>query len=404
MKILVQKFGGTSLAGYQEREAACTQIIRAREAGYKPIVVVSAMGRKGQAYATDTLLNIPESKKDIPARQRDLLASCGEVISAVVISGKLNERDYPAEPLTGGQAGIITDENFGASRIIAVNPDKLTDLLEKDIIPVVAGYQGQSKTGEITTLGRGGSDTTASAIAFALEAERIDLFSDVSGLMTADPDVYEGAEKLNRVTYNEACELAYQGAKVIHPRAAEFAQAGKIPLKICSTKITTEVSSGTIITDSTNLSKDRPVTGVATRTHISFVEISPDSQKGYDSGLKSFCLLADKGISVDMINIRPDKISFIVDEDKVQQTRTILTEAGFIYKLNDRFCKLSIVGSGMTGLPGVMARIVDALHDVGIKIYQTTDSHTTISCLIKKAKESEAVKAVHEAFALSEII
>ncbi|MFN2364766.1 MAG: aspartate kinase, partial [Halarsenatibacteraceae bacterium] len=160
MNIIIQKFGGSSLATGKERETACQQIIKAVQAGFRPVVVVSAMGRAGAAYATDTLLDLPGDREQLSARQQDLLASCGEVISSVIIAGMLTELDYAAQSLTGGQAGIITDDNFGASRIIAVKPERIVNLLEKDIIPVVAGYQGLSQAGEITTLGRGGSDTT----------------------------------------------------------------------------------------------------------------------------------------------------------------------------------------------------------------------------------------------------
>lgn len=400
MNVIIQKFGGSSLATLEDRENACKQVIKAVKAGYKPVVVVSAMGRAGAAYATDTLLDLPGDREKLSARQQDLLASCGEVISSVIIAGHLTEKDYSAQSLTGGQAGIITDDNFGASRIIAVKPEKILKLLEKDIIPVVAGYQGLSQDGEITTLGRGGSDTTASALGYALDAEKIDIFSDVDGLMTADPSIYEGAKNLSEVTFTEACELAYQGAEVIHPRATEFAQAGNIPLRIRATNNLND-KNGTVIKDSRDLNKDRPVTGLAVRRQVAFIEILPDSKNDYNTGLKSFRLLADNDISVDMINIRPEKISFIVDNPDINRASSLLTGSGFTFNISDKFCKVSIVGSGMTGLPGVMARIVDALNQAGIKIYQTTDSHTSIACLIEKSSEEAAISALHGAFKLN---
>ena len=401
MNVIIQKFGGSSLATLDDRKTACQQIIKAIEAGYKPVVVVSAMGRAGAAYATDTLLDLPGDRKNLSARQQDLLASCGEVISSVIIAGQLTELDYPAQSLTGGQAGIITDDNFGASRIIAVKPDWVVNLLKKDIIPVVAGFQGISQDGEITTLGRGGSDTTASALGYALDADKIDIFSDVDGLMTADPSIYRDAENLKEVTFTEACELAYQGAEVIHPRATEFAQAGNIPLRIRAAN-NLDDNNATVIKDSRELNKDRPVTGLAVRRQVSFIEIMPDSKNDYETGLKSFRLLADNGISVDMINIRPEKISFIVDSPDLSRAVNLLDSSGFSYHNSDKFCKVSIVGSGMTGLPGVMSRIVDALNTAGIKIYQTTDSHTSIACLIEKRSEEAAISALHEAFKLNQ--
>jgi len=400
LNIIIQKFGGSSLATFDDRKNACQQIIKAIQAGYRPVVVVSAMGRAGAAYATDTLLNLPGDRENLSARQQDLLASCGEVISSVIIAGQLTDLDYPAQSLTGGQAGIITDDNFGASRIIAVKPKRVVNLLEKDIIPVVAGYQGLSQDGEITTLGRGGSDTTASALGYTLDADRIEIFSDVDGLMTADPSIYGEAKNLKEVTFTEACELAYQGAEVIHPRATEFAQAGNIPLRIKATNNLSD-DNGTVIQDSRDLNKDRPVTGLAVRRQVSFMEILPDIKNDYKTGLRSFRLLADNGISVDMINIRPEKISFIIDNQVLNKAKKILDSSKFSYNISDKFCKVSIVGSGMTGLPGVMARIVDALNTAGIKIYQTTDSHTSIACLIEKCKEEVAIAALHRAFKLN---
>ena len=400
MNLIIQKFGGSSLETFADRKTACKQIIKAVEAGYKPVVVVSAMGRAGAAYATDTLLDLPGNRENLSARQQDLLASCGEVISSVIMAGQLTELDYPAQSLTGGQAGIITDDNFGASRIIAVKPERVVSLIEKNIIPVVAGYQGLSQDGEITTLGRGGSDTTASALGYALDAEKIDIFSDVEGLMTADPSIYGEAKNLKEVTFTEACELAYQGAEVIHPRATEFAQAGNIPLRIRATNNLGN-NNGTVIKDSRDLNKDRPVTGLAVRRQVSFIEILPESRNDYKTGLKSFRFIADNSISVDMINIRPDKISFIVDKPDLNRARKLLDSTGFSFNISDKFCKVSIVGSGMTGLPGVMARIVDALNTAGIKIYQTTDSHTSIACLIEKRSEEAAISALHGAFKLN---
>ncbi|MFW5873063.1 MAG: aspartate kinase [Bacillota bacterium] len=400
MNIIIQKFGGSSLATSEDRQKACQQVIKAVETGYQPVVVVSAMGRAGAAYATDTLLDLPGDRNNLSARQQDLLASCGEVISSVIIAGMLTELDYSAQSLTGGQAGIITDDNFGASRIIAVKPERVVKLLEKNIIPVVAGYQGLSQEGEITTLGRGGSDTTASALGYTLDADKIEIFSDVDGLMTADPSIYARAKNLEEVTFTEACELAYQGAEVIHPRATEFAQAGNIPLRIRAAN-NLDDNNGTVIKDSRDLNKDRPVTGLAVRRQVSFIEILPDFKNDYKTGLRSFRLLADNGISVDMINIRPEKISFIVDNPVLTKAEKLLDSSSFSFDISDKFCKVSIVGSGMTGLPGVMARIVDALNTAGIKIYQTTDSHTSIACLIEKRSEEAAIAALHQAFKLN---
>lgn len=403
MNFIVQKFGGTSLNSESKRKQARKNIIEEVQKDNCPVVVVSAMGREGQAYATDTLLELVENGETfIPERQKDLLLSCGEIISSVVMASELEKIDYQARSLTGWQAGITTDESFGSSRIIEVNPKRIIELWEKEIIPVVAGFQGISPQGEITTLGRGGSDTTASVLAYALEAERIDIYSDVKGFMTSDPKKCSEAKKLEKITYNEACELAYQGAKVVHPRAAEVAMDGEIPLNIRSVNSNGNNKGTTIDSKQVNIKSDKPATGIATRNDIIFIEIYPDNGKNYATGLKVFSLLAEEGISVDFINIRPEKASFVINNELTERAINIIEKDDFEFNVSSDYCKISVVGGGMTGQPGVMARIVEALCEAGIEIYQTTDSHTTISCLIAEEKEKKAVKALHNAFNLEE--
>ncbi|MGM0409600.1 MAG: aspartate kinase [Bacillota bacterium] len=402
MKKIVQKFGGTSLNSDEKRKIAAKKIKDAVKNDFSPIVVVSAMGRLGDAYATDTLINLAESAhKDIEAREKDLLMSCGEVISAVVMVQYLKSIGIKAVALTGSQAGIKTNNNFGESRVKEVNPEKIIEILKNGKVPVVAGFQGESDNNEITTLGRGGSDTTASILANAVDALYIEIFTDVDGLMTADPSLVNNAKTLNEVSYKEVCELAYQGARVIHPRAAEIARAASIPIKIHS--IYSE-KAGTII-HSSNMRKiesDRPITGVASRHNIIFVKIEPDKKNKYNSGLKIFKKLTEKEVSVDFINIRQSAISFIITEEKEHVLVDVLENENFNYKLSKNFVKISLVGGGMTGRPGIMARIVEALTDAGITIYQTTDSHTTISCLIDFKSEKKALNTLHKAFNLSD--
>ncbi|MFY9394331.1 MAG: aspartate kinase, partial [Halanaerobiales bacterium] len=224
MKKIVQKFGGSSLNSAEKREMVVKHIEKAIKMGYKPVVVVSAMGRLGEPYATDTLIEVAsEINKDIDNREKDLLMSCGEIISTIVLVQTLKKAGIEAIALTGAQAGIYTDDSFGEAEIIRVVPDKVNKTLKEGKIPVIAGFQGITEDGEITTLGRGGSDTTASIIAAAIGALYIEFYTDVAGVMTADPALVESARILDVVTYNEVCELAYQGARVIHPRAAEIA-------------------------------------------------------------------------------------------------------------------------------------------------------------------------------------
>ncbi|MCK4260530.1 MAG: aspartate kinase [Halanaerobiales bacterium] len=406
MKIIVQKFGGSSLAHSKGRELAVNKILKAIELGYKPVIVVSAMGRKGAPYATDTLIEmVKQINFDIKSREMDLLISCGEVISAVIMTQQLDIAGLKAIALTGAQAGVITDENFGETRIVRVNPDRILKELEAGMIPVIAGFQGITENGDITTLGRGGSDTTSTALGAALKAEFIEIFTDVDGVMTADPQIEPNAKTLKNVTYKDVCELAYEGAKVIHPRAAEIARRERIPIKVRSTFTDHE---GTLINevgfeDGVEIRGDRPVTGIASKTNIVYFRIIPRVQLENATGLGAFKVIADQEISADFINVRPDSISFVVDADRVDETRKALSSWDYIYEISNDYCKVTAVGSGMTGRPGVMAKIVEALIGEAIPIFQCTDSLSTIALLIKKRDHERAVKALHRVFQLDQI-
>jgi aspartate kinase len=225
MKVIVQKFGGTSVATSQMRERVLHHIQTALAEDYQVVAVVSAMGRKGEPYATDTLLELTkgEQLKNLSSREQDLLLSCGEIISASVLSSLLTHHEIQNCVLTGGQAGIITNNQYSNAQIVSLNPKRLHEELNQGKVVIVTGFQGQTADGEITTLGRGGSDTTATALGVALNAEYVDIFTDVDGVLTADPRIVEEATPLEMVTYTEMCNLAFQGAKVVHPRAVEIA-------------------------------------------------------------------------------------------------------------------------------------------------------------------------------------
>ena len=229
------------MAGHLLRDEASRQhakkhIEKALADGYKVVVVVSAMGRKGDSYATDTLLSlIGGNQSKVTKRENDLLLSCGEIISSVVFANMLKENGIDATALTGAQAGFRTNNDHSQAKIIEMKCDRLLRELEDNDVVVVAGFQGAAKNGDITTIGRGGSDTSAAALGAALQAEWIDIFTDVEGIMTADPRIAENARQLSVVTYTELCNMAYQGAKVIHPRAVEIAMQAKVPIRIRST-------------------------------------------------------------------------------------------------------------------------------------------------------------------------
>ncbi|MGL5868099.1 aspartate kinase, partial [Clostridium chrysemydis] len=231
MKIVVQKFGGTSVSTKERRERVVNKVISAIKEGYSPIVVVSAMGRKGEPYATDTLLSLVDCNfKDSNKQAQDLLMCCGEFISSVVMSNELFNNGVNAVPLTGGQAGIITDDVFSDAKHKEVDSKELLRLVENGKVPVVTGFQGITEKGYFTTLGRGGSDTSAAILGAAVNAERIEIYTDVDGIMTADPRIVKEASLIDVISYTEVFQLADQGAKVVHPRAVDIAMKHNIPL------------------------------------------------------------------------------------------------------------------------------------------------------------------------------
>lgn len=402
MKIIVQKYGGTSVRDDKSREHAIKHIKKAKAEGFKVVVVVSAMGRNGDPYATDTLLSLVEKKNAmINKRENDLLLSCGEVISSVVFTNQLLENGIHATALTGAQAGFRTNNDHTNAKIIEMKCDRLLKELEKHDVIVVAGFQGIAKNGDVTTIGRGGSDTSASALGVALNAEWIDIFTDVEGIMTADPRIAENARPLSVVTYTEVCNMAYQGAKVIHPRAVEIAMQAKIPIRIRSNYTD---SLGTLVTtfnkDSRGiLINDRLVTGIAHLSHVSQIKVLAKKDQ-YNLQAEVFKAMANEGISVDFINIYPNGVNYTVTEEMTEKAIHILQNLGHEPLVEKKCAKVSVVGAGMQGVPGVASKIVTALSEQEIRILQSADSHTTIWVLVKQQDLSKAVNALHDAFEL----
>lgn len=395
MKIVIQKFGGTSLQNADIRDKAAEHISSSIKEGLTPVVVVSAMGRKGDPYATDTLLQTAASiYENISPREKDQIMSCGELISAVVMVQTLKQKNIDAVALNGMQAGIITDENYNQANIQKVIPDNILNAIKNGKVPIVTGFQGISEHGEITTFGRGGSDTTASILAVALKADHIEIYSDVEGLLTADPHQILDARHIPKASYMEAVEMANKGANVIHPKAVQIASQYKIPIKLFSTS---NNNKSTIIYEMKN---SRPVTGITSKTDIIYTRIFPDKENIHRTGLSIFQTLSLQNISVDFIDITPDLISFIIDKEMENKFIEILEENNYEFKTEKDFSKISVIGSGMTGLPGVMAKVVKALSSEDIMIYECTDSYTTISCLVKSLDENKAIMTLHKEFEL----
>lgn len=406
LKVLVQKFGGTSVATPERRAQAAQKVAEAVSKGYSPVVVVSAIGRCGDPYATDTFLTMVKNiYADAPKRELDLLMSCGEVISGAVMTSTLQSHGFEAILLTGGQSGIITNDNYGDARIVRIEPKTILDNLKAGKIVVVTGFQGISEDGQITTLGRGGSDTTACALGVALNAEAIDIYTDVEGIMTADPRIVEDAQILDTVTYNEICQMAHQGAKVIHPRAVEIAMQKNIPLHI---KCAFTDAPGTLVTNvqpdmeaGTDITGDRVITGIAHTPGATQIKISKQDVKNVPlADKKIFKSMALADISVDFISVQPEAVLYTVRDEVADKAVQILQNMGFAPKTEPSCAKVSIIGAGIAGLPGVMATMAEALADAGVTILQSADSHTTIWVLVHKDDMVPAVKALHKKFGL----
>lgn len=403
MRILVQKFGGTSLATNEKREQVIHHIETALNEGYKVCVVVSAMGRNGDPYATDSLLGlVMENDTYLPSREKDLLVSCGELISAVVLASMLNARGLQSTVLTGGQAGIITNDRYCNAEILSVEPKRIFKELEENKVVVVTGFQGKTYAGEVTTLGRGGSDTSATALGAAMNAEFVDIFTDVNGIMTADPRIVEEARPLTAVTYTEICNLAYSGAKVVHPRAVEIAMQANIPVRVRSTFLEDK---GTLVTSLPEMVRhtakvgERIITGIAQVPLLTQIKVLAKEGQ-YDLQMKVFKAMAENGISVDFINVSPMGVVYTVFDPMAEKAVHILKELGYEPLVLKHCAKVSAVGAGIAGVPGVMARIVEALTKENIQILQSADSHTTIWVLVKDEDMVRAVRALHQAFDL----
>lgn len=404
MKIIVQKFGGTSVQNLETRQHAMGHIKRAIDQGYKAVVVVSAMGRNGDPYATDTLLSLVGAQSTkLNKREQDMLLACGETISSVVFTQSLKELGIQATALSGAQAGFITNNDHTNAKIVEMKCKRLISELESHDVVVVAGFQGAAENGDITTIGRGGSDTSAAALGAALGAETIDIFTDVNGMMTADPRIVERARPLSVVTYNEVCNMAYQGAKVIHPRAVEIAMQAKIPMRIRSTY---SDSPGTLVTSLSHQQigsdvRERLVTGIAYVPNVSQIRVTAREGQ-YNLQSEVFKTMAVEKISVDFINISPNGVIYTVPESAADRAIAALEQQNYKPTVEKNCAKVSVVGAGIAGVPGVTAKIVTALAEKEIRILQSADSHTTIWVLVSGDKLSEAVNALHDVFQLQD--
>ncbi len=395
-RVAVLKFGGTSVATAEQRAIAFQRIRDAVTDGFATIAVVSAMGRPPAPYATDSLLGLIDGRGG--SRNADLLLAAGELISAAVFAEELAASGVDAVALTGAQAGIVTDARYGDAAILRVEPREIEALLERGAIPVVAGFAGATESGIPTTLGRGGTDLSAIAIGQAMGAERVDIYTDVSGAMTADPRRIPSARTIDRASLDEMSELAQHGAKVMHDKAAEFARGAGMRYAIKGL----ESDRGTIVDESVD--HHRPVTGVTTSGRLTWVRVirgdieSP--ARRMETELEMFRRVAAAGISIDQVTINQAGVAFVVEGDRGTEIRALLGDLNIAVRVREDCSKLSVVGTGMRDAPGVVHQVVDALSRVNVEIIHATDSNVTISILVPAGDAARAEAAVHEQFHL----
>lgn len=396
MKILVQKFGGTSLATPDARRQAAARVAKARAGGYGVVAVFSAAGRFPDPYATDTLLKL--IGESAGPDKKDLLAICGELISTAMMAHILDEENIPCEILALERIGIITDDRHGDAQILEIDAAPVRAVLESGKVAVVPGFQGMTRGRKVTTLGRGGSDITAAALGAALKADLIEIYKDVDGVFSADPRIVPDASILSEITFQEVGEMAFHGAKVLHPKAVSFAMEHRIPIRVRSTFSGGE---GTLIAPEIVEFKGA-VSGVAHIPDVAYVQVTFSGESSDGARHKLFEAFAGSGISLDLITVSRDGVDFIIQESQTEPARKLLEKHGWFHSVSKGFAKVSVVGAGMRGKPGVMFRVVDALHKAGIPLYHSTDSHITIACLVKRADMESAVRVLHAAFVTAE--
>lgn len=405
MAFLVKKFGGSSVATTEKIMAVAQRVLKEKQPDDKVVVVVSAMGD-----TTDDLITLANGVVEHPyqyAREMDMLLSTGEQVTISLLAMAFQKLGHPAISLTGPQAGVTTNKAYTKGKILDIKPQRVFDEIAKGNIVVVAGFQGMNENGDILTLGRGGSDTSAVALAGALKADACEIYTDVDGVYSADPRVVKNAKRMKEITYNEMLEMARLGAGVMQPRSVEMGKHYGIPIHVRST-FTQET--GTYIREGYTVEeKEFIIRGVAHDTNVAKIAILgvPDRP---GIAYKIFSTLAKENIDVDMIvqSVRSaDKniidMVFTIAKPDLPQAKPIMQaiseEMGFLgVVIEDNVAKVSVVGAGMLGNPGIAANMFGALSKAGINIEVISTSEISISCLIQGDKARDAVNAIHEEF------
>jgi aspartate kinase len=405
MPVVVLKFGGTSVADPERIKAAAEKCVRYAKEGKQVAVVVSAM-----AGETDRLLNLAKAIDENPSpRELDMIASTGEQVSIALMAIAIEQLGVPAISFTGPQIGMITDGVFTSARIKSIDTAKMKAALDAGRIVIVAGFQGMTEDFDITTLGRGGSDTSAVALAAVLEAERCYIYTDVDGVYAADPRIVPGARRLDAISYDEMLELASAGAKVLYTRAVEFAKKYGVPLVVLSSL---KEGPGTLVEEEVPEMEQVVVSGITANDKEAKISLLGVPDKP-GMAAKIFGQLADSNVVVDMIvqsespGGESNDISFTVEKGALKQALDVVNkvkdEVGATEVVSDqKVVKLSAVGVGMRTHAGVAARMFDVLAQKGINIQMISTSEIKISCVINEDYKELAIRALCEAFDLAE--
>ncbi len=404
MAIIVQKYGGSSVADAEKVMAVAHRVVDTVKEGHQVVVVVSAQGK-----TTDGLVQQARSiSKNPPKREMDMLLATGEQVSIALLAMAIDSLGQPVISLTGAQGGIMTDTQHTKARIRVVDGSRIRSELQKGQVVIVAGFQGMTSTNDITTLGRGGSDTTAVAVAAALEAEACEIFTDVDGVYSADPRLVPDARKLVEVDYGEMLELASLGAMILQPRAVEVASVYEVPIHVRSS-FTREL--GTMIREVNSVEREISVTGVASDENCAKITLAGIPS---DVGVLShvFSSLATEGVNVDMIvqagTATPTAdLTFTVTREELDSALEILTkiqgDQDWEVICDENVAKVSIVGAGMMTNPGVAAKMFEALNHESIPVFVVSTSEIKVSCLVPRSRYTDAVRACHREFELETV-
>jgi aspartate kinase len=403
VSLIVMKFGGSSVGDAERMKRVANRVVETQRAGHRCVVVVSAMGD-----TTDDLIDLAKQISTVtpPAREMDMLLTTGEQVSVALLSMAIHSLGQAAVSYTGWQAGMYTAAVHGKARITDIKPERILKALNQGNVVIVAGFQGMTEDGEITTLGRGGSDTTAVALAAAIKADVCEIFTDVDGIYSTDPRVVKCARKLPEITYDEMLELANLGAAVLHPRAVEYAKNYNVPLVVRSSF---NHNAGTNVKEEAAMEQGIVVRGIASDKNVARISILGVEEKPGQLA-KVFTALADAQIDVDII-VQSGVLHGLADfsftcalSDKDQAVKVlegIQSVVGFREVTSQvNLVKVSIVGAGMVSTPGVAAKMFEVISDLGLSINMVSTSEIKTSCVIENSRLTEVLQSLHTAYGL----